>query len=258
MNLVTYSLLVSLLNLDDRNFVSIGLSRPIIAGPILGYFLNHFYLGVFIGAVIELIIINLIPIGTYIPPKATIIIGLVMYLTDFYSASKAVFILPIIIIYSLFYGHVSKRITRLEWKFNDYLVEKFIHFVEEGKISFLKFNLLAILLNFVVYFVMTIIGIVFGVYIINFIISVFFCNCIVVSIFNKIYYFIPLFALSFLFNNFDVPYKFLFWLAGFLVSAGILFFFNSVPAFHLFLFAVLFSVGILVLYKFFISRNVYE
>ncbi len=256
MNLLTYSLVVSALNLDDRNIVSVGLSRPIIAGPILGYLLNQFYMGLFLGALIELIIVNLIPIGTYIPPKATILIGIAVYLVSFYSATKATYIIPIIILYALFYGHLSKRITRLEWEFNGFLVKKFFKFAEHGDIHFFKFNMISLIVNVLIYFIITIIGIIGGIHLMDFLIATFFYNCTVIFIFKHVYLFLPFFVLSFLFNNFAVQYKFVFFALGFLFAYIALYFVGDI--YFIFLYSIIISLILLLVYKFVIRRDVYE
>ena len=56
----------------DRVFVQAMISRPVIIAPIIGLLLHNPYAGLVIGAFIELIWIDRIPIGTYIPPNDSI------------------------------------------------------------------------------------------------------------------------------------------------------------------------------------------
>jgi mannose PTS system EIIC component len=56
----------------DRVFMQAMISRPVIIAPIIGLFLHNPYSGLVIGAFIELIWIDRIPIGTYIPPNDSI------------------------------------------------------------------------------------------------------------------------------------------------------------------------------------------
>ena len=56
----------------DRVFVQAMISRPVIIAPLIGLLLHNLYAGLVIGAFIELIWIDRIPIGTYIPPNDSI------------------------------------------------------------------------------------------------------------------------------------------------------------------------------------------
>jgi PTS system mannose-specific IIC component len=53
----------------DRVFIQAMISRPVVIAPIIGLFLNNLYAGMIIGALIELIWMDRLPIGTYIPPN---------------------------------------------------------------------------------------------------------------------------------------------------------------------------------------------
>ncbi len=56
----------------DRVFIQVMISRPVVVAPLLGLLLHHPYAGLIIGALIELIWIDRLPIGTYIPPNDSI------------------------------------------------------------------------------------------------------------------------------------------------------------------------------------------
>jgi mannose PTS system EIIC component len=55
----------------DRVFLLIMVSRPVVAGPLVGWILNDLYTGLICGALIELFWIDRLPIGTYVPPNDT-------------------------------------------------------------------------------------------------------------------------------------------------------------------------------------------
>jgi PTS system mannose-specific IIC component len=67
-NILLVSVIGSLLCLD-RVFVQAMISRPVVIAPLVGLMLHNFYAGLVIGAVMELIWIDRLPIGTYIPPN---------------------------------------------------------------------------------------------------------------------------------------------------------------------------------------------
>ena len=56
----------------DRVFIQAMISRPVVIAPLIGLLLNNPYAGLIIGAFIELIWIDRIPVGTYIPPNDSI------------------------------------------------------------------------------------------------------------------------------------------------------------------------------------------
>ncbi len=56
----------------DRIFIQAMISRPVVIAPIIGFLLNNLYAGLIIGALIELIWIDRLPLGTYIPPNDSI------------------------------------------------------------------------------------------------------------------------------------------------------------------------------------------
>jgi PTS system mannose-specific IIC component len=57
----------------DRVFIQAMISRPIVIAPLIGLLLNNLYAGLIIGAFVELIWIDRIPVGTYIPPNDSIV-----------------------------------------------------------------------------------------------------------------------------------------------------------------------------------------
>jgi mannose PTS system EIIC component len=56
----------------DRLLLQIMISRPIVSGPLIGCLFNEITSGLVIGAFIELLWIDRIPVGTYVPPNDSI------------------------------------------------------------------------------------------------------------------------------------------------------------------------------------------
>lgn len=71
MNVLIVSIVGGALCLD-RVFLQLLVSRPIVAAPVIGVILGDFYTGLIAGAFIELLWIDRLPIGTYIPPNDTL------------------------------------------------------------------------------------------------------------------------------------------------------------------------------------------
>ncbi|MBI4633789.1 MAG: PTS sugar transporter subunit IIC [Deltaproteobacteria bacterium] len=57
----------------DRVFVQAMISRPIVAGPLMGFILSDPYTGLITGAFIELFWIDRLPVGTCLPPNDSVV-----------------------------------------------------------------------------------------------------------------------------------------------------------------------------------------
>ncbi|MCX5781955.1 MAG: PTS sugar transporter subunit IIC [Elusimicrobia bacterium] len=71
--IIGISLLAAIFELDVTAFGQIMISRPIFAGPVVGYILGDVVSGFWIGVIVELMWINAIPMGTSIPHDVTVI-----------------------------------------------------------------------------------------------------------------------------------------------------------------------------------------
>ncbi|MFQ3675056.1 MAG: PTS sugar transporter subunit IIC [Endomicrobiia bacterium] len=60
-----------LIHLDTMVFGQFMISRPIVVGPLVGYFFNSVETGFLVGVIVELIYISVIPVGIKVPPDAT-------------------------------------------------------------------------------------------------------------------------------------------------------------------------------------------
>ncbi|MFQ5866952.1 MAG: PTS sugar transporter subunit IIC [bacterium] len=71
--ILSASFIGGLLSLDVSAWGQIMVSRPIVCGPLIGFLLGDLKTGLIIGALLELIWINVISVGAAIPPDATIV-----------------------------------------------------------------------------------------------------------------------------------------------------------------------------------------
>ena len=220
-NILKFSLIVALINIDNRNLVSLGISRPIIVGAILGYLTDNICYGIFVGCIIELILINSSPIGAFIPPNGAVITGVAMIISYYFHAYKTGILLPIILIYALFWGHVTKRISRMLWSKNIFLVERFLKDVQALKFNFSFYNLMAILIDYVVYFIVIFIGSFIGIFLFKKVIRIFNTSFFINFILERALYYLPLLAMLYILNSFDVRNKKYFLLIG-IISAFLL------------------------------------
>ncbi len=226
--ILKFSLIVALLNIDTRNILSLGISRPVITGIILGYLFNNIYYGFFVGCIIELLLINSLPVGGFIPLNGAIITGLVMIISHYFHISKTGILLPAILIYAIFWGHVIQRVARMLWRKNIIIVDKFFKEVQESKFPFFFCNFSAFLIDFLTFYIMIFIGSFLGIILFNNILSTFFTSYFINFGFEKALYYLPLLAFIFVLNSFDLHRKAYFLLIG-IVASFILNLFISNP-----------------------------
>lgn len=69
------SLLLAFLSLDETAVGQFMFSRPIVAGPLVGWVAGHPGIGLEMGALIELIWINDLPVGAHLPVDLTMLSG---------------------------------------------------------------------------------------------------------------------------------------------------------------------------------------
>ncbi|MFH1239426.1 MAG: PTS sugar transporter subunit IIC [bacterium] len=71
MNILVTSFVGGLISLDVMTAWQVMISRPVVSAPIIGWLCGDVWTGLVIGALMELIWINILPIGTVIPPDAS-------------------------------------------------------------------------------------------------------------------------------------------------------------------------------------------
>src|SRR3989339_1766376 len=69
--IIALSFLAALLSVDVTLFGQFMISRPIVCGPLIGYFLGDIKTGLWVGMLVDLIWIGNIPMGAAIPTYAT-------------------------------------------------------------------------------------------------------------------------------------------------------------------------------------------
>lgn len=217
-HIIQLSLVVALLSLDIYNIFMSGISRPLMTGAILGFLMNNLYLGILIGCFIELILINLIPIGPFIPPNGAVITGVTIILISYFHVYKTGTLLPVILIYTIFWGHLTRHIVKIVWKRNSVLVENFLKKVRKGKTAFWVYNLHSLAFDAVLFFLITLAGVYCGIFLFRHIIRLFIVSFYVNVILGQALVFLPLFAFTYLVNSFDAKDKVILVVSGMAVS----------------------------------------
>jgi len=76
-NALKLSFAGALIYLDRTHALQMMISRPVVTGPIIGFLAGDVSMGLLMGAIIELLWIRDIPVGSFVPPDETILTVLV-------------------------------------------------------------------------------------------------------------------------------------------------------------------------------------
>ena len=121
----------------DRVFIQAMISRPVVIAPLMGWLLGDLYAGLVIGAIIELIWIDRLPIGTYIPPNDSLTAVLATS-TAVLSGSHGKNLPPELISLSVLtaipFGLLAKRMDTGIIRANNVLSDQAIHDAEQNDI----------------------------------------------------------------------------------------------------------------------------
>ena len=85
LSLAGFCALVALLELDTTYVGQFLISRPMIAGAILGYLTGNLFLGLQVGIFVELIYIDYLPIGGVVPPSGAITAAIAILMNYFFK-----------------------------------------------------------------------------------------------------------------------------------------------------------------------------
>jgi len=142
--IILVSLFGSLLCLD-RVFIQAMVSRPVVIAPLIGFLLRDPYTGLIIGAFVELVWIDRIPIGTYIPPNDSLT-AVVATATALIAGSKLGGDSPELIALSMLIaipcGNLAKQMDIQIIKSNDSLSDKALENAKENNIRAIEKKLI--------------------------------------------------------------------------------------------------------------------
>ena len=121
----------------DRIFLQVMISRPVVAGPAIGLILHDPFTGLLCGALIELLWIDRLPIGTYVPPNETVVTVIITAaailagnLTGNHTRELAVFC--ILLFFPL--GYAAKAVDTLVIRLNERLSRAAVLAAERGDV----------------------------------------------------------------------------------------------------------------------------
>ena len=119
------SLIGGLINLDDVPVFQMMISQPIAAAPLIGWIWGDLQFGLVIGAFLELLMINQLPIGASVPLDASlasiVATGMCLLLAPFFHSRKALIALAILLSLpiSIFARKASILVRKLNGKFSN-------------------------------------------------------------------------------------------------------------------------------------------
>ncbi len=108
----------------DRIVLQIMISRPVVAGPVIGALLGDPATGLVTGAFMELLWIDQLPIGKYVPPNDTVAAGLIAAGAILAGRELGAVTPPLVALAVLLFAPVAfiaKRVDMLVIKSNDRL-----------------------------------------------------------------------------------------------------------------------------------------
>ncbi|MHB8769651.1 MAG: PTS sugar transporter subunit IIC [Syntrophales bacterium] len=136
----------------DRVVLQAMISRPIVAAPVIGLILGDPYTGLIAGAFIELLWVDRLPIGNYLPPNDTVV-SILITAASIQSAhllggpSRELLVLAVLIIAPL--GILAQRLDLWLGRGNEKLAEAALRDASRGDVrSVSRRHLFAILRSF--------------------------------------------------------------------------------------------------------------
>jgi mannose/fructose/N-acetylgalactosamine-specific phosphotransferase system component IIC len=152
--IILISLSGSLLCLD-RVFIQAMISRPVVIAPLIGMLFNNLYAGLIIGALIELIWIDRLPLGTYVPPNdsiAAVVATSIAVIAGFSLGRVSPQLIALSVLLAIPCGVLAKQLDVLIIKSNNALSDKALEDAKENNIKAIeRKNYLGLIRVFLIY-----------------------------------------------------------------------------------------------------------
>lgn len=141
----------AVLSLDRTAALQIMVSRPLVAGPVIGYLMGNPGAGLLVGATLELLFIGDLPVGAYIPVHETGLTVLVTALTvtalkaagpAASGALRAMIFIPVTLVVSIPVSKIYQKADTLTRRFNSrFYYEAALSLASGEPVSLVKANL---------------------------------------------------------------------------------------------------------------------
>jgi len=135
MSVILSSLIGGLLIADATALGQMMFSRPIFAGPLIGFITGDLQAGLYAGMIMELVWITVIPLGNVIPPDASVVAIASAAIASGGEPGRAylVFIILLLVPFGIFF----KKLDMIQREFNVYFTHKTEVKLEEGDTSYI-------------------------------------------------------------------------------------------------------------------------
>ncbi|QIK69841.1 PTS mannose/fructose/sorbose family IID subunit [Erysipelothrix sp. HDW6C] len=152
------SIVIAVIILENYGYGYWMISRPVMAGPIIGLIMGDLQTGLLVGASVELMYMGVLPIGGSVPPNAQIagMLSTVFAITNGGRAEIGISLaLPI--------GILAQLLIMFAWNINIGLMHRADKYIAEGNIKKIeRTHLLGLPIFFLVFFIPTFLAIYLG------------------------------------------------------------------------------------------------
>jgi len=145
------ALVGGLVIVDETAFLQVMISRPIVAGAIVGWVLGDINNGLFFGSIFELIYLDILPVGAARFPDsglATVVGAGVLIISERLFPDQTMGIWFVATLMALVTGLIGGWSITFLRKRNNILVNKVETSLEEGELWAVNFNVMGILFSF--------------------------------------------------------------------------------------------------------------
>jgi len=130
MNLLLISVLGGIFVCDVVAFGQFIISRPIFCAPVTGLVLGDITTGLYVGLVMELIWITVIPLGSAVPPDSTVVAVSAAYLGSFAAGDRGYIVFLILLLIPV--GILFKKLDIIHREFNSFFINKIEEKIDDG------------------------------------------------------------------------------------------------------------------------------
>ncbi len=135
MNLLLTAILGGVFVSDATAIGHFMISRPIFCGPVIGLILGDITTGIYIGIMMEMIWINVIPLGKVVPPDASVVAVSATYIGAVGGGEKGYLVFLILCLIPV--GILFKKLDIIHREFNGFLSYKLDEKIAERDISYI-------------------------------------------------------------------------------------------------------------------------
>ncbi|MFW6134655.1 MAG: PTS sugar transporter subunit IIC [Elusimicrobiota bacterium] len=132
MNILIVSLLGGIITSDSIALGEFMISRPIFCGPLIGLLFGDITTGLYVGMILELIWLTILPLGNSVPPDSTVVTISAAFLGIINGGGSDLGYIMFLIFFLIPAGIVFKKIDIIHRDFNSFFSHKLEEKIEDG------------------------------------------------------------------------------------------------------------------------------